>query len=320
MFLSIVVPVYNVSQYIDRCVDSLVRQDISDYEIIIVNDSSTDDSLSKAMLWQKKNNFVRVINKKINSGLSDTRNIGVKEAQGDYILFIDSDDYVDVYSLGKLQRELMRYKPDILYFGYNVESQMGVSKIFNYKSVKNRLYTGRDFMVNELKMRNLPIPACVACYRKSLIINNNLFFETGILHEDVRWSPEILYNAESVYTSSLCFYHYVLRESSISQKKDRKKNGRDLLQTCYYLLHLSSSLTNSVLRKNFENYIAMTYMKAVAVNDLVHDTDTHINRCFPIKYINNLKDFMKAFLFLISPFIYSKIYIFIKIKIKNDIL
>ena len=153
-----------------------------------------------------------------------------------------------------------------------------------------------------------------------MILDNNLFFETGILHEDVRWSPEVLYNAKSVYTSNLCFYHYVLRANSISQKKDRKKNGRDLLLTCSYLDEISNSFMNNDLRILFLNYVAMTYMKSVAVNDMVYDKTVQIDKSFPIKRVTSIKDFIKSLIFFVSPRLYSKIYLFIKVKIKRDTL
>lgn len=320
MLLSIIVPVYNVSLYIDKCLNSLLNQDIRNYEILIINDCSTDDSLKKALLWQNKYKFIRIIDKNYNSGLSDTRNIGIKEAKGEYILFIDSDDYVDENILGNLMKELLLHNPDILYFGYIVESKNKTSKIYNYKSPKGKVYIDHEFMMQELQQRNLPIPACVACYKKRIITENKLYFKTGILHEDVRWSPEILYKAKRIYTSELCFYHYVLRSNSISQRRDRKKNGRDLLETCKYLEQLSNSFISRDLQKLFLNYIAMTYMKAVAVNDMVNDKESVINRSFPFKNVNNIKDFLKALIFLISPYIYSKVYMFIKIKIKRDTL
>lgn len=320
MFLSIIVPLYNVEKYIDKCIASLTKQDIMDYEILIIDDSSTDDSLNKALFWEKEISTVRVIQKESNSGLSDTRNIGLREAKGNYILFIDSDDYIDNNALGELCQVLMMYDPDILYFGYVVETKEKSTTIYNFKSEKEKLYNGQDFMLGELKARNLPIPACVACYKKSLILDNNLFFETGLLHEDVRWSPEILYRARSVYTSSMCFYHYVLRSNSISQKKDRTKNGRDLLSTCVYLERLIKTINNKHLQKAFLNYVAMTYMKAVAVNDIVHDKNIHVKRNYPMKYVDNMKDFGKASLFFVSPYLYSKIYMFVKFRIKKDIL
>lgn len=320
MFLSVIVPIYNVSLYLDKCIQSLVEQNIDDYEILIINDFSEDDSLKKALLWENKYDFIKVINKNYNSGLSDTRNIGIRRARGEYILFIDSDDYIENNVFASLKKELLVNSPDILYFGYIVEYKNKSYSIYNFNSEKEKLYVGHDFMIAELKSRNLPIPACVACYKKRLIIENNLYFETGILHEDVRWSPEILYYAKRVYTSSLCFYHYVLRNDSISQKKDRRKNGRDLLSTCVYLFDLSKSFQSSELQKAFSNYIAMTYMKAVAVNDIVHDKEIVVSRSFPLININNIKDLGKSIVFFISPFIYSKIYMFIKIKIKKDIL
>ena len=309
---------YNVNQYIDRCIESLVNQDTDDYEIIVINDASTDDSLLKAKNWESKNSRVRIIDKDKNSGLSDTRNVGLKSASGDYILFIDSDDYIDYNSLGKLEKELKSCTPDILYFGYWVVTEKKLAKVYNFKSKHNVCYQGHEFIKNELLNRNLPIPACIACYKRTLITDNNLYFATGILHEDVRWSPEILYRANKVYTSSLCFYRYIIREDSISQHKDRTQNGVDLLATCYYLMNFSKTINDTELRKDFINYIAMTYMKAVAVNNLERHKEVH--RHFPIKNVNNYKDRIKAIVFMASPFVYKKIYMYIKVQLKGNTL
>ena len=93
MFLSIIVPAYNVERYIDKCVDSLEEQNIDDYEIIIINDCSTDNTINVIKRRAKCN--IRIINKEINTGLSDTRNIGIESANGEYIMFVDSDDYIE---------------------------------------------------------------------------------------------------------------------------------------------------------------------------------------------------------------------------------
>ncbi len=320
IFFSIVVPVYNVEQYIDRCISSLIDQDIDDYEIILIDDASVDNSVKKIKDWEQKCEKIFLIIKNENTGLSDTRNLGIKKAQGRYVLFIDSDDYIDRNVLKHLKDELEIYDPDILYFGYWVEQINKIERIYNYKSQRGHIYAGKEFIKNELIKRNLPIPACAACYKVEYLKKNNLFFKKGILHEDVRWSPITLYLSEKVYASDLAFYHYVLRDNSISQKKHRTKNGIDLLETCHYLKKFSKKIESKIIKKYFLNYIAMTYMKAVAVNGLAYESSIKVERTFPLKHTCFYKDFVKAIFFLFSPLLYTKIYMYIKINLKKDVL
>ena len=94
MFISVVVPVYNVEKYLEKCLQSLIEQCYSDMEIVVVDDKSTDRSLCIAKKYEKYNN-VKVISKEKNTGLSDSRNVGIRESRGQYIMFLDSDDYVE---------------------------------------------------------------------------------------------------------------------------------------------------------------------------------------------------------------------------------
>ena len=104
MFISVIVPVYNVEEYLDKCLESLLNQHYSDMEIVVVDDKSTDDSLNIAKKYEKYTN-VKVIAKERNSGLSDTRNVGIKESCGQYIMFLDSDSFyfsTAIYYLGSV--------------------------------------------------------------------------------------------------------------------------------------------------------------------------------------------------------------------------
>jgi len=226
MLFSIIVPIFNVEQYLEQCISSLITQDISNYEIILIDDCSTDKSGIIAQEWSKKDSKISYYRKKVNSGLSDTRNYGIKVAKSDYILFIDSDDYIDKNVLGSLKSIIIKNnRPDIVYLGYYLEKQGKYEKKYNYFCDKNVLMNSRQFMKKELQQRNLPIAACFAVYRRQYIIDHTLLFKTGIYHEDELWSPQILYNSNLVYISDMIFYHYVIRQGSITTSKDKTKNG-----------------------------------------------------------------------------------------------
>ena len=118
MKFSIIVPVYNVEDYVIKCLDSIYNQTYKNYEVIIVNDGSTDNSLAKVKEFcQKKKNFL-VFNK-TNGGLSDARNYGLKKISGDYLLFIDSDDYIEKDLLQKINEVVRQDKPDVLRLALN---------------------------------------------------------------------------------------------------------------------------------------------------------------------------------------------------------
>lgn len=305
MFFSIIVPVYNVEKYLDKCIDSLIQQDFEDYEIFLINDGSTDSSVKIAEKYVN-NNKVQLINKEKNSGLSDTRNIGLKKANGDYIIFVDSDDYVDHEYLKRVYKIIIDQSyPDIVYTGFVEERDKNNITIYGYKSEKNVCYKNNDFLINELRHRTLYAPVCFGIYKRKLLIANNLFFKSGICHEDELWTPQVVYHANSVYTTDLSPYHYIRREGSITKIKDKTKNGIDLLRSCNELTIFSNKIKNKELMRLMNNHIAMLYMKAMCRGKLYRkEYRKLIDRTFPIKNTVFMYDQIKAILFLASLRIY----------------
>jgi len=313
--LSIIVPVYNVELYLQKCIERLLKQNIDNYEIILINDGSTDNSYSICLEYEKKYPEKIKCYSKDNSGLSDTRNLGVNKASGNYVCFMDSDDYIDENSLSYFISIMNEKRSDIIYFGYYYEKKDYIQKKYTYKSLANKNYTSNEFMKNELKKRNLPIPACFAFYKKELIINNNLYFESGMLHEDERWSPQIILNSSSIFVTDKVIYHYVQREGSITHKKDKTKNGLDLLDTAYYLLNISNELKDTELKRLFKNRISMIYMKAIVIGSLYRkEYVKKIDRSFPLKNTCFFKDIIKAILFFFN----LRLYCYLNKKVKGD--
>lgn len=303
--LSIIVPVFNVEAYLRKCIDSLINQEIKNYEIILINDGSTDNS--EKICIEYKNKYPHIINYiyKKNSGLSETRNTGIREAKGEYICFIDSDDYIEKNSLSKFITIINKEKPDIIYYGYYYEKESFIEGRFSYKSEKNKTFSKDDFLISELSKRNLPIPACFGLYKKKIILDNNLFFVSGILHEDERWSPQILLKSNKIFTTDHIIYHYVQRSDSITHKRDKTKNGLDLLETAIYLLSVSSDIRNPKERKLFKNRIAMVYMKGVTIGKLYRkEYKKRIKRFLPIVNAYFLIDKIKALIFLVNLNLY----------------
>lgn len=308
MFISVVVPVYNVEKYLEKCLQSLIEQCYSDMEIVVVDDKSTDRSLCIAKKYEKYNN-VKVISKEKNTGLSDSRNVGIRESRGQYIMFLDSDDYVEDGCIFKIQEIVKKEnEPDIVYFGYSEEYESTNEKYikYGYVSQKDKIYTGEEFAIAELKQRNLYAAACFGIYNREFIVRNNLYFESGLLHEDELWTPQVILRANKVYTSDYVFYHYLRRKGSITRSGNKTKHGQDMLCICKKLDILANEIKNPELKKYMDNHIAMLYMKGMTEGRL-YQTNMEIDRFYPLRKVCFKKDRAKAILFAFSLRLYYRI-------------
>lgn len=308
MFISVVVPVYNVEKYLEKCLQSLIEQCYADMEIVVVDDKSTDRSLCIAKKYEKYNN-VKVISKEKNTGLSDSRNVGIRESRGQYIMFLDSDDYVEDGCIFKIQEIVKKEnEPDIVYFGYSEEYESTNKKYikYGYVSQKDKIYTGEEFAIAELKQRNLYAAACFGIYNREFIVRNNLYFESGLLHEDELWTPQVILRANKVYTSDYVFYHYLRRNGSITRSGNKTKHGQDMLCICKKLDILANEIKNPELKKYMDNHIAMLYMKGMTEGRL-YQTNMEIDRFYPLRKVCFKKDRAKAILFAFSLRLYYRI-------------
>ena len=236
MKLSIIVPIYNVAPYLRKCVDSLLAQDISDYEIILVDDGSTDDSGAIAdeltvypqPLPKGKGVAMRVIHQE-NAGLSAARNTGIAVAQGEYIMFVDSDDYLQPNVLRTLMEQIERDNLDVLRFRYQNVRESGEAfapykDMTNYNDYSTVPTDGLTFL-NE-RMGN-------QCYAVQFILRRELAlqeqFTVGIYFEDTDWMPRMLLQAKRVASSELMVYNYLWREGSITlSQKDIQKQRKQI--------------------------------------------------------------------------------------------
>lgn len=212
--LSIIVPVYNVERYLAKCLDSLVQQTYTDLEIIVVNDGSLDQSQSIIDTYQSR--YPKIIQslQKPNGGLSDARNVGLKNAKGDYVAFVDSDDYVDLNLYQTCMDTLESTQADIAVFDLWYEYENGTQK----KS------SGGDFSLihpqeysQTLLINN---SACNKVFRKEFLQKHP--FIVGIWYEDLATIPLVLLEAQTVVKVNDVYYHYLQRESSIVHTQNTK--------------------------------------------------------------------------------------------------
>lgn len=203
--LSIIVPVYNVENWLSRCASSLINQDLdkSEYEIIFVNDGSTDDSFEIAKKYSESYDNIILISQE-NKGLSAARNAGINKANGKYIWFVDSDDWIEPNIAGQLLKEAEDCGLDVLCFGLNIAFEDGRSNSFGIKNGTDSKVLRGDIFVLKVGM---PPAAWCAIYRTEYIKKNSLYFMVGVLHEDQEFTPRAYVLAERIKYIPLSLIH-----------------------------------------------------------------------------------------------------------------
>lgn len=227
MKFSIIIPIFNVAQYLPKCLDSVLAQTCADFEAVCVNDGSTDNSLEILEEYQEKDPRIKVVSQ-ANGGLSAARNVGLLHAQGDYVFFLDSDDWIEPDALeilsGKLSDEDMvcfsgrRYleaenkyeEPDKM----EPESDISGWDYYQKHALESRKFA---FVCVVLRL-----------YRRQFLQENELKFTKGIYHEDNMFTPVVCYYAKKVRVISDCLYDYRVRGNSIMTTRSIKHN-KDIL-------------------------------------------------------------------------------------------
>lgn len=257
---SFIVPVYNTSKYLKKCLDSLVKQTFKDFEIIIVNDGSTDNSSNIISKYLDTYKNIKVVNQK-NEGLSMARNNGVKEANGEYLIFIDSDDYVEKNLLKEVDKEIK--DAEILRYQVISEDEDGGNKMdFNEEAFDMvNGYQAFKYLSNY----HFVEPAWCYVFKKDYYVDNKFSFKKGVYHEDFGLIPYVIYKARKIKGISYLGYHYVQRNGSIMNNNDYRKTVKkafDMLEQ-YKTLRLFAKNINR--KNNMDDYYLSYISNSVIV-------------------------------------------------------
>ena len=254
--VSIIVPVYNVEKLLKRCLDSLVNQTLRDIEIICVNDGSTDNSLEILNNYAKQDLRIKIINKK-NSGLSTARNTGMKIAQGKYIGFVDSDDWVDLDFYEKLYNSAIKNNADI-----------AVSEIYevhwNRKFYKQKFEKEKCIENIEEKFYTLNIPEYSyvwnKIYKRTKIEKYNFQFIPNLYYEDRVFTPEVLYALKRVVIVPNIKYYYYRHKTSIVRNKNINRTKADEIMTKFFQEH-NLDLNKFIIQEKKYKIFGITFLK-----------------------------------------------------------
>ena len=210
--ISIIVPVYNVEKYVDRCLRSLVTQTLQDIEIIIVNDGTQDKSEEIIEKYVRENQNKIKYYEKSNGGLSSARNYGLEYATGEYIAFLDSDDYVETNMYEEMYNLAKKENADMVECDFIWEWEFG-KKIFD----KRREYTTKEDM-----MKRPRVIAWNKIYKRELLNKYKIRFPEGLIYEDLEFFLKLLPHLSKISYISKYFVHYTQREDSIINKQTEK--------------------------------------------------------------------------------------------------
>lgn len=221
--VSIIVPVYNVEKFLEKCLDNLINQTLKDIEIICVNDGSTDNSLNILKSFANKDKRITVIDKQ-NEGPSVARNVGLEKAQGEYIGFVDSDDWVDLDFYEKLYNSAVNNNADI-----------STASIFRWRkhNTKYKIKYSEEKTYTNLQDKMNCCNTPKICYVWNKLYKSTLLkdeeFKSGVYFEDVIWLPHIIKKSNIIVTTPNTNYYYRVNKSSIVKKTSKKKQQDNYL-------------------------------------------------------------------------------------------
>ncbi len=219
MKLSIIIPVYNTAEYLPACLDSVIYPELNDYEIIIVNDGSKDDSQKIAESYvEKYPEIIRLINKQ-NGGLGDARNHGTRAAKGEFIFFLDSDDRLAPSAVPEILDGLQA-EPDLLIFNLQQVNTDGKFLGCIYGAEKEGELSLEEYP--ELIFQ--PHAACNKIVRRSMLFEHNIFFPDRVWYEDLHTSPKYYVYAKKIIYTNKSWYYYLMRSGSITNNTNTERN------------------------------------------------------------------------------------------------
>ena len=313
MLISVIIPVYNVEDYLHYAIESLEKQTYKNFEIILVNDGSTDDSGKLCDEYSEKYSNVRVFHKE-NGGLSDARNFGVQKAKGEFITFLDPDDYLEVYSLELLASIQEMQDCDI------VSTRVKATELYNVYSnhslteedFKNVIVMDHDIFLEEAFYDKVAtVSACGKLYRKSIL---EIPFPKGRIYEDLYIISEHVGKANKIVHTPLQIYNYYKRQGSIVNSKFTSKQY-DFFDAIAY--------NRQVIREKFNNVdklvtainakevigsfkiIGSAYKTSISdvykIRKLIKENCSNILRNKRISYTFK----MKYMLFILSPYLFN---------------
>jgi len=271
MKLSYIIPVYNVKQYLDECLSSLYKQGLGgqDFEVILIDDGSTDASLEIARRWEREKTNIKVLCQE-NQGQGVARNRGLDVACGDYVSFVDSDDYLMEGCMAPLLAKMQELQLDVLRFGLVVQTSDGKThKQCDSCQTKATVYTGEECLERDASLGSV----WGALYKREMITGHHLQFVRGMTHEDVAFANHIMGYAKRVMYVNAPVYFYRYNINSTDRSRDAQKVKRGLRSDFHVAAYLKR------LSRNREFSVRLRALYGRKANSIVASRLVGLKRC-----------------------------------------
>lgn len=260
--ISVIIPVYNVENYLKECLDSICTQTLTDIEIICINDGSTDNSLNILNEYAKKDSRIKIISKE-NGGQATARNLGIKEAQGEYIAFVDSDDFIEPKMLEKLYKKSKENNLDIAMCKistYNNQTRKIKDNVWYYmlgvfRDFEKDIFTHKD--TKEFTC-NIAVTPYNKIYKTSLLIDNNILFPEGLIFEDEKFFYDVYLRAKKISLIDEFLYYYRVNRKGSTVDISKESDYSDIV------------LISKQIRETFKETGNYEEYKILLINRFIH--------------------------------------------------
>ncbi len=289
--ISIVVPVYNVEKYLDQCIESIVNQTYKNLEIILVDDGSKDSSGKKCNQWSEKDKRIKVIHKE-NGGLSDARNVGIDCAKGEYITFIDSDDFIACEYIETLYKGIAEMDCDISICNPYYYYEEAKEKIIKRYEIKKEYIIGSalDMTIELMYQKKFDTSAWGKLYKTQLFKKNNIHYPKGKLYEDIATTYKVFLKAEKIIFINKNLYYYRQRSNSI-MGSDFNIKEMDYIENAKTMIKDVSEINPKIEKAAITRFVSANF----AIYRKIPDDKRFYKEVIMIK--ENLKKYRKTVLF-----------------------
>lgn len=291
--ISVIVPVYNVELYVNRCIDSILAQTYKNFEVILIDDGSTDNSGHICDEYAKVDKRINVIHTK-NKGLSSARNMGIEKSVGKYIIFCDSDDWIEEKAMENVLENVNYESVDLIIFGYSMDFPHE-NNIIKVDCINKEFESVNEFLLNYKFYRGNYLFGFVwnKLFRSEIIKNNNLIFELGVFPEDLFFCFKYMHFCKNIKSVNCNLYHYM--HESINTLSKKKKDELKVMNDIYSRTKEFLIIENSFMINR--EYVNSTYIEGVC-SYILTNLSGNQEKYKTLKELynyNNIRDCMEDF-------------------------
>ncbi|MDQ1095120.1 MULTISPECIES: glycosyltransferase [Chryseobacterium] len=320
MLLSYIIPVYNSAAFLEDCLNSIVEQnlDSKEFEIIVVNDGSTDNSDEVLQTWKSRNGDIQLAYfYQKNKGQGAARNLAIKESRGEFLWFIDSDDFIEKNIVKVILDEIRKDDLDAIWFDHRLVDENGVvlpkPSIDIKKNNSSDIYSGEVFFKEVFNTSCMP---WAFIFKRKILIDNNLDFHEGIYFEDIVFTPKLIYFSKRIKFFNVLAYNYVIHNNSTMRSSDKfVKRCLDSIIVVRELQNFSEKQNSKLLETYIEDFsseiLMYNYRLVISQNNPAFfkefKNEMIKNNLYPFKI---KRPYQLAFLSKIaniSPYIFKKL-------------